>query len=75
MPVPLEEREERLPHLINGMRFEDRIADEVIRHTRGVAAELLFRVPGPEGRPAALADLPLKSLRSEIIERILFFEH
>ncbi len=75
MAVPLEEREERLPHLINGMGFKDRIADEVIRHTRGITAELLFGVPGPEGRPAALADLPLKPFRTEIIERIFFLEH
>jgi hypothetical protein len=75
MAVPLKEREERLPHLIDGMRFEDRIADEVIRHTWSVAAEFLFGVAGPESRPAALADLPLKPLGSEIIERIFFLEH
>ncbi len=75
MPVPLKEGEECLPHLINGMRSENRVADEVIRHTRSVAAELLFGVPGPEGCPATLADLPLKPLGMEIIERIFFFEH
>jgi hypothetical protein len=57
------------------MGFKDRIADEVIRHTWGIAAELLFWVPRPEGRPATLADLPLKPLRSEIVERIFFLEH
>jgi hypothetical protein len=75
MTVPFEEREKRFSHLINSMGFKDRIADEVIRHTGGITADLLFGVPCPEGRSATLADLPLKSLRLKIIERILFFEH
>ena len=75
MALLLKEREVGFPHLVDRMRFEEGVSDELVWFTGCITADGPLRIAGPERLSARDTDLADESLRSEIIKLILFFHH
>src|SRR5690606_21212298 len=73
--VLLKEREVSLPHLVDRVSPEHRVADEIIGLAGGIATDLLIRIPGPECCTAPGAYLAGHPLDFEIFELIFVLEH
>ena len=75
VPLLLKKGEVGLAHGIEGVRSEDRVADEIIGFAGSIPADLPGAVAGPECRTADFADLADKTLGFKVIELVFLFEH